>query len=97
MSVASVLGDVGSYVHSTSAVTVTAPPDSGDENSPAIRDENQMIREDEVKVEHGDQHEYRDHEEEEGEEAPCEVLVDVDGVVCKAGTTLFEVPLLSGR
>lgn len=81
MSVASVLGDVSSYVGSSERIdgsSVTGWGGSPDDASSEERGRGGDDRDDE-------------------EEMPSEVYLPVGVVSCKAGTTLFDAPLLPNR
>lgn len=85
VSVASVLGDVSDLVNS-SAVTAESSTNSGEVGDREGSDNTDKKRRDSDS----------EQEDEEGE-APVEVMTAVDSVVCKAGMSLFEVPLQSAR
>lgn len=103
VSVASVLGDVSTYVTSSSkevsgassatGVASDAPNKVGDgEKRQGIEDSGDDGSNDE---DENDDDDDEGEEEEEDVEAPSEICLPVSVVLCKAGTTYFEAPLLA--
>lgn len=90
VSVASVLGDVSDFLISP-AVTAKSSTDSGEVGDREGSDNADRKRRD------SDSEQEDEGEEEDEGEAPAEVMLAVDSVVCKAGATLFQVPLQSAR
>lgn len=87
VSVASVLGDVSSYVGSSSSgAEDSAPVTSTDSNGKRKQADSRKRQEVESSSSDGEE-----------EDSPNEVCVHVSAVACKAGTTLFEAPLLPDR
>lgn len=86
VSVASVLGDMSSYVGSSSSEAEGCAPVKKTGRSGKRKEANSRER---LEVESSSS-----DEEEEEEDSPDEVCVHVGAVACKAGTSLFEAPLL---
>lgn len=84
VSVASVPGDVSDLMNSP-VVTAKSSRDSG-----GVGDREGSDNKDKKRYDSDSE-----QEEDEGQAAPVEVMMAVDSVVCKAGNTLFGVPLQS--
>lgn len=85
VSVASVLGDVSSYVGSSSGAVDCAPLKKADRSG------------ERKQADSGERHEVESSssgDDDEDDNSPDEVCVTVSTVACKAGTTLFDAPLL---
>lgn len=85
VSIASVLGDVSSYVGPSSEERRLSAPSISEVGEGVQKDESGGDRPD-VESSSSDE-----------EDSPLEVCVPVGVVACKAGTTLFEAPLLPDR
>lgn len=91
VSVASVLGDVSTYVGSSSEGApspLAARVASGAPKSAGVG-EGSLGGDDSVDDSSG--------EEKDEEDVPSEICLPVSAVLCKAGTTCFEAPLVAGR
>lgn len=83
VSVASVLGDVSSYVGSSCGAVDVAPFKKADRSGKRKQ------------ADSGERHEVESSSgDDEEDDFPVEVCINVGTVACKAGTTLFDAPLL---
>ncbi|CAM9517087.1 unnamed protein product [Scytosiphon promiscuus] len=91
VSVASVLGDVSAYVGSSCGQEAgPLPPGFGGGSAGArTRDRGEMPRD---TADSSD-----DTDDDEDEDVPSEICLSVGAVLCKAGTTYYEAPLLAVR
>lgn len=91
VSVASVLGDISTYVSSSSegAPNSVAPRVAGDAQKSVGVGEGEQGADDSADDSSG--------EKGSEEDVPSEMCLPVSFVLCKAGTTYFEAPLVAGR